>query len=167
LARHSYKELTPNRHQNGDHSWLLNGSEPPRSFYPTYRGRRPRVMSGRRRPLCSILGRRPPAVLQSRQETAAALHLRQEMAATHSGCRSLFVVEAKTLAIEEQRAEPVLVEMPVAHPFARISRGPVDRTSCLRRVTAALDRGSTRRWATLIELFEVVSPCIAAWSDRC
>jgi hypothetical protein len=37
------------------------------------------------------------------------------MTATHSGCRSLFVVEAKTLAIEEQRAEPVLVEVPVAH----------------------------------------------------
>src|SRR5580704_16956552 len=37
------------------------------------------------------------------------------MTATQSGYRSLFVVEAETLAIEEQRAEPVLVEVPVAH----------------------------------------------------
>jgi hypothetical protein len=54
------KELTPNCHQNGDHSWLDSGSEPPRSFYPTYRGRRPRAMSGKRRPLYSIPGRRRP-----------------------------------------------------------------------------------------------------------
>ena len=60
LASHFYKELTPNCHQNGDHSWLGSGSEPPRSFYPTYRGRRPRAMSGKRRPLYSIAGRRRP-----------------------------------------------------------------------------------------------------------
>jgi hypothetical protein len=54
------QELTPNCHQNGDHSWLGDGSESPRSFYPTYRGRRPRAMSGRRRPLYSIPGRGRP-----------------------------------------------------------------------------------------------------------
>ena len=57
---HLYKELMPNCHQNGDHSWLGDGSESPRSFYPTYRGRRPRAMSGRRRPLYSIPGRGRP-----------------------------------------------------------------------------------------------------------
>ena len=55
------------------------------------------------------------AVLQCRQETAAALHLRQEITATGCSRRSLFGVEAETLAVEEQRAEPVLVEIPVAH----------------------------------------------------
>ena len=66
LARHFYEELTPNCHQNGDHSWLGNV----RSFYPTHGGRRPRGMSGRRRslyfipgtgrPLSSSPGRRRP-----------------------------------------------------------------------------------------------------------
>jgi hypothetical protein len=61
FGEHFYKELTPNCHQNGDdQSWHGSGSEPPRSFYPTYRGRRPRAMSGKRRPLYSIPGRRRP-----------------------------------------------------------------------------------------------------------
>jgi len=55
------------------------------------------------------------AVLEYWKWTAAALHLRQELTTTQSSYRLRFAVEAETLAIEEQRTEPVLVEVPVSY----------------------------------------------------
>ena len=63
------------------------------------------------------------AVLEYWKWTAAALHLRQELTTTQSNYRLRFAVEAETLAIEEQRTEPVLVEAPVSTALPRRRAG--------------------------------------------
>jgi len=82
--------------------------------------RRPLYPTGRVLPLCSIVlvgDRYCARALVG--FVAAALHLRQEVTTPQSSYRSLFAIEAETLAIEEQRAEAVLVQVPV--PYRPVS----------------------------------------------